>query len=465
MSLDIEPKRLAAPTATVLEVGSSDAGGQESLAELLRRPAFEEAASLFRQFIAAAGNGHGAPGIARVLQQHTGKPVIIENPAGQVIASSGAEQGDRAPDGFSQVRPLPEIAVHAVASFDVDRWLAVARPRGEILAAVSLLDPDGQATGVDIFELEQAANILGWDILHIRDVAEAEVALWGDFATELLEDSDVDRVRSHASRLGYDLDQPHRALLVSPSGAVTADLRELVTRAMMRIGVKCLATARANGVALIVAQELKWAELAGALNSECEGKLRIGVGGRYRLQEIMRSLADAEFSLTLTRSAIDKPVAVFDELGVWRLLARPDASDLHQLVDHWIGPLIDYDREHRSELLKTLIAYLNEFGALEATAAKLFVHRNSLRYRLLRINELTGWDLNDPEQRFHLDLACRAWLVRQALEGPSETVAGFDTNGNGVAKGSRLLARRTSAARVAFATKSTKSKPRRAGLV
>jgi hypothetical protein len=465
MSLDIEPERLVTPTATVLEVGSSDAGGQESLAELLRQPAFEDVASLFRQFIAAAGNGHGAPGIARVLHQHTGKPVIIENSAGEIIASSGAEQADRASDGAAQARPLPEIAAHAVATFDVDRWVAVARPRGEILAAVSLLDPDTQATGVDLFELEQAANILGWDVLHSRDVAQAEVALWGDFATELLEDSDVDRVRSHASRLGHDLDQPHRAVLVSPVGPIPVDLRELVARATVRLGVKCLATARANGVALIVAQELKWAELAAVLNSECEGRLRIGVGGRYRLEEITRSLADAEFTLTLTRSAIDKPVAVFDELGVWRLLARPDASDLHNLVEHWIGPLIEYDREHRSELLKTLIAYLNEFGALEATAAKLFVHRNSLRYRLVRINELTGWDLNDPEQRFHLDLACRAWLVRQALEGPSETVSGLDVNGNGLAKGSRLLARRTSAARVAFTSKNSKSKPRRAGLV
>ena len=51
-----------------------------------------------------------------------------------------------------------------------------------------------------------------------------------------------------------------------------------------------------------------------------------------------KSLADAEFALTLTSSAMDKPVAVFDELGVWRLLARPDANDLQQLVDHWIRP-------------------------------------------------------------------------------------------------------------------------------
>ena len=251
-------------------------------------------------------------------------------------------------------------------------------PTGRATGSRQPLDPDGQATGVDLFELEQAANILGWDILHSRDVAEAEVALWGDFATELLEDSDVDRVRSHASRLGYDLDQPHRALLVSPMGAVTVDLRDLVTRATTRLGVKCLATARANGVALILAQELKWAELAGALNSEGEGKLRIGVGGRYRLQEIMRSLADAEFSLTLTRarrSTNQWPSSTSSVSGAcWR---GPTPAICTSLWITRIGPLIDYDREHRSELLKTLIAYLNEFGALEATAAKLFVHRNS----------------------------------------------------------------------------------------
>jgi hypothetical protein len=112
-------------------------------------------------------------------------------------------------------------------------------------------------------------------------------------------------------------------------------------------------------------------------------------------------------------------------------------------VIHWIGALIDYDREHHSELLKTLFAYLNEFGALEATAAKLYVHRNSLRYRLMRIAELTGWDLNDPEHRFHLNLACRAWLVLQALEGPSPTtLKPRDTNGSGVPTGSLLLAGR-----------------------
>jgi hypothetical protein len=383
----------------------------------VRLEAFEEVATLFRQFIAAAGNGHGVNGIARVLQQHTGKVVIVEDSSGHVIATGDPDPGHAAPAAPWIMRPLPQHASHGVATLDMDRWVAVARPRGETLGAISLLDSGEPVTGVDLFELEQAATVLGWELLHSRSVAEAELALWGDFTTELFEDSDAGRVRSHAHRLGYDLDQMHRVVLVMPLGAVSPELRETVRRTTARLGVDCLVTTRSNGVALVVARELRWVELAGALRSECGCKLRIAVGGRYRLEDLSKSLADAEFTLRITSSSTDRPVAIFDELGVWRLLARPDARDLQDLVEHWIGKLIAYDREHRSELLKTLVSYLNEFGVLEATAARLYVHRNTLKYRLVRIGEVTGWDLNDPEHRFHLDLACRAWLVRQALEG------------------------------------------------
>ena len=452
-------------TATLPSVGNSESGAPESLAGLLQLPAVQEVTSLFRQFIAAAGNGHGAPGIARVLQQQTGMAVIAQDPAGRVIATSGLEERRSDSDAPWPAHPLPAEAPHAVATFDVDRWVAVACPRGEILGAISLLDPGKRASGMEIFKLEQATTVLGWELLHDRKIAEAEVVSWGDFATELLEDSDAGRVRSHANRLGYDLDQLHRAALVLPSEPVPGDLRDIVRRVTARLGIDCLMTLRSNGVLLVVNGELNWTEIVNVLSPECGDKVRVGVGGRYRLQDLNRSLADAEFALRLPGLTTGRQVVSFDDLGVWRLLARPDADDLQNLVNHWIGPLIDYDREHHSELLKTLFAYLNEFGALEATAAKLFVHRNSLRYRLMRITELTGWDLNDPEHRFHLNLACRAWLVRQALESQPPTASKpLDTKGHGVATGSPLLARRPGASPRAFASKNKRSKPRRFGL-
>jgi len=395
-------------------------GAQEPAADLLRQPAFQEFVLLFRQFIAAAGNGHGAAGIARVLQQRTEMAVIVEDAGGHVIATGDGESLVAA-DGSWRSRPLPDHASHAVAIFDLDRWVAVACPRGEVLGAISLLECDKPATGIDLFGLEQAATVLGWELLHNRSVAEAELALWDDFTTELFEDSNVGRVRLHALRLGYDLNRTHRAVLAVPSGPMPSSPQESARQATERLGATCLVTTRSNGVVLVVPDDLKWTELARVLEIEWGCKVRIGIGGRYRLEDLSRSLDDAEFALGLTSFGADRTVALFDELGVWRLLARPDAGGLQELVDRWIGVLIDYDREHRSELVKTLFAYLNEFGALEAAAAKLFVHRNTLKYRLARVAELTGWDVNDPEQRFHLDLACRAWLVRKALERPSPT--------------------------------------------
>ncbi len=408
--------RSASTSATVMAVDSSGKTPEEPIDELLRPPGLQGVVSLFRAFIAAAGNGLGANGIARVLQQHTKKAVIVQDAVGHVIATGDVDSRPGTGNSDWPSRPLPDNARHAVAIPNGDRWVAIACPHGEILGAISLLDSGELPTRAeDILQLEQAATVLGWELLHNRKVAEAKLALWDDFATELFEDSDVGRVRSHAHRLGYDLDRTHRAVLVMAPGPVSAELKVAVRRATERLGVKCLLTIRSNGVVLVVADELDWAELARVIETEAACKVRLGVGGPHRLEDLRRSLADAEFSLRLS-SVTDKPITLFDELGVWRILARQDVSDLQELVDSWIGKLIVYDREHHSELLKTLFAYLNEAGALEATAAKLYVHRNTLKYRLTRVGELTGWDLDDPEQRFHLNLACRAYEVWQALE-------------------------------------------------
>ena len=161
---------------------------------------------------------------------------------------------------------------------DEDRWVAVARPRGEVLGAISLLDAGEPTTNVGVFELEQAATV--W--VGNSSTAEAwRRPRWHfgvDFATELLEDADVDRLRSHADRLGYDLDQPHRAVFLLSAVAAALNLREVVTRATTRLGLKGLATTRRDGVVLIVAEDLQWTDLAKTLDPEGEQKARMGVG-------------------------------------------------------------------------------------------------------------------------------------------------------------------------------------------
>jgi hypothetical protein len=83
---------------------------------------------------------------------------------------------------------------------------------------------------------------------------------------------------------------------------------------------------------------------------------------------------------------------------------------------------VDWDKlrgavlhELKSELVRTLSVYLEQGGNYDATAEALVVHRNTLKYRLQRIRDLSGHDVNDPDSHFNLQLATRAWATLRAL--------------------------------------------------
>jgi DNA-binding PucR family transcriptional regulator len=82
-----------------------------------------------------------------------------------------------------------------------------------------------------------------------------------------------------------------------------------------------------------------------------------------------------------------------------------------ELTQDLLHPAVDtlsrYDRENGSELLKTLFIYLQQSMNQIHAADALFIHRNTLKYRLARIEELTHIDLDDPEEKLYLSLSLR----------------------------------------------------------
>jgi PucR family transcriptional regulator, purine catabolism regulatory protein len=70
-----------------------------------------------------------------------------------------------------------------------------------------------------------------------------------------------------------------------------------------------------------------------------------------------------------------------------------------------LGTLTDYDMKQRADLVKTLEAFFTCHGNLSQTAEMLIVHRNTLLYRMNRINEIADIDLNRPETRLAIHLA------------------------------------------------------------
>jgi DNA-binding PucR family transcriptional regulator len=95
-----------------------------------------------------------------------------------------------------------------------------------------------------------------------------------------------------------------------------------------------------------------------------------------------------------------------DELTshVMLLAAVPDRVR-RAFRDRLLGPLLDYDRVHRADLVPTLRAFLACSGSWTRCAEELHIHVNTLRYRIQRIEQMTGRDLGRLDARVDLFLA------------------------------------------------------------
>lgn len=88
-----------------------------------------------------------------------------------------------------------------------------------------------------------------------------------------------------------------------------------------------------------------------------------------------------------------------------------------------VKPLVEHDRERRSDLVKTLRVYFDTGSNASEAADRLFLHRNSMLYRLARVEKLTGLNLKDPRARLALqlgllDVGPRERSVDDATEHP-----------------------------------------------
>ncbi|MBI4330541.1 MAG: helix-turn-helix domain-containing protein [Chloroflexi bacterium] len=151
-------------------------------------------------------------------------------------------------------------------------------------------------------------------------------------------------------------------------------------------------------------------EVAQRLASNLAGTVALGLGRYYPgAGGIRLSLQEAEQALTLgVRLFGPGSATYFGDLGVYRLLfSLKTAGELEAFQQEYLGRLLEYDQKHGGELIATLDARLRS-NTIAETAETLHIHRNTLLYRLQRIQEISGQDLEDAETRLILHLALRA---------------------------------------------------------
>ena len=119
----------------------------------------------------------------------------------------------------------------------------------------------------------------------------------------------------------------------------------------------------------------------------------------------------AALSVAASREQLARPTLA-DDLLPERVLAG-DQLAKQTLISNYYLPLVSGS----ADLLQTLRAYLENGGSLEATAKSLFVHANTVRYRLRRIHELIGEDVTDPRVAFVVQTAIVVGLISDTESG------------------------------------------------
>jgi purine catabolism regulator len=127
------------------------------------------------------------------------------------------------------------------------------------------------------------------------------------------------------------------------------------------------------------------------------------------LQNIPQSLREAQQALEIGRRLFGEgQIHSFARLGIYRLLfPLHDQDVLADFYQETLGPLLNHDSHSNNALIETLEEYFRCNGNLSETARAMHLHRNSLLYRLGRIEETLGRSLEDSELRLSLQIALK----------------------------------------------------------
>jgi sugar diacid utilization regulator len=162
------------------------------------------------------------------------------------------------------------------------------------------------------------------------------------------------------------------------------------------------------------------ARAAQAVLNEMEASLAgyVFALGRSRItedpSELPRAASEALLAANVAQGSSDGASLAFDQTGAYRLLLSAmseNPSELQRFYGETVEPLVAYDEQYETDLVRTLETFLEADGNVAGTAQRLFTHRHTIYYRLERVRELSGLDVSSSDGREKLSLGLKAMRV------------------------------------------------------
>ncbi|WP_027094450.1 PucR family transcriptional regulator [Cohnella thermotolerans] len=378
-------------------------------------------------------HGDGLPAFMQHLELMIRSPIVLLDPENEKLASPGAEAlCERIGSAeWERLRAERALETNVITVGEESLRVHVAPVADEQIQPYLLLvmDRRNEYDVVDSLTVNWAARLLGFEINNMQARRNIEAKYFDQFLQDWM-----------AGRIVSIVDLRLRAeacgLKLAPEAHYTAGIVSFRHRKPKVRELQELAK-RLNSDSAIRKLELKWTVLEGdlvVLLTHYRGETGGSRGELIQQAAAMTAqlLPDLEPSLCLGREALDQeevaesyldakrvveirgvcdlkdPVLHYGDMGIYLLLYRLQGTEeLGEFRKMYLRPLLEMDKKQQGELLKTLKTYFQCNCNAKETAERLFVHYNTIIYRLERIKGELGLRLDDPETKLILQFAIK----------------------------------------------------------
>ncbi len=403
-----------------------------------------KATELTHQLMQLSLQGAGTKGLCEHLANSRGKWVIVQDAMQHVRVQAVPTQTDA-------------LLLPSVLSDDFlwqHGYTRVVEPimiRHEVVGYISLVGSEDNFDYLERIILGQVAPILALEFARERERSEVETRYQVEAFTDVLQGhyQQPEEMLARARILDYDLTVPQVVVVFEIASDENEDVDNnvliqwgrRVRDELLRVWPGCWLLGESRRVvALLPLFELEpgmrhdneeeqniytrlervYARLEQSRgNSISIPHFSCGIGRiADNLAGVSRSFREAQQSLEIGRRLFgDDKLHSFARLGIYRLLFYLDGHDeMKNFYQETLGPLLHHDGRNDNTLMETLEGYFHCNGNLSETARVMHLHRNSLLYRLGRIEEILGRSLEDPELRLSLQIALK---IHHLIKRPS----------------------------------------------
>lgn len=386
--------------------------------------------------------GEGLDGIVRVLEELLKNPVVIYDKKfcalaatdpkivrfAEVQDSSEREVLNNKHYYYRQIVLLPELNNRKVTQVVIP-----IQQLHQINAYLVVTEINQKMGTLEYIILENASTVVSLELVKRFAIGEVERKFKYDLLDTIVAGNfHLETVLERASLIGWDLrgafcvvmmefdnikkylqDRENRNTFLTEIGNTVANVINEYTHHFMRIKSDSLYVLWPVGLE-------NHADVTSNINKAVQRitvilkkkyknmQLFAGVGGIVpQIQDVAESFAEAKNAIHYGKTTNENFVN-FSDLGVMRLLCKfGENNDLQEYIPSFINKLQVYDQENNTNLLHTLEVFLGTNSNAAQTAKELFVHYKTVLYRLEKIKEISGIDLNNNKDRLEAELGIK----------------------------------------------------------